>query len=37
MPDPALAVLVGAWPFLPLADRKAIMVIVRRAAGVAAE
>ena len=31
-PDPALALLAGAWPSLPLADRKAILAIVRRTA-----
>jgi hypothetical protein len=30
--DPALALLASAWPSLSLADRKAILAIVRRAA-----
>ncbi len=29
--DPALALLAGAWPFLPLADKTAILAIVKAA------
>lgn len=31
--DPAFALLVNAWPSLSLADKKAILAIVRRASG----
>jgi hypothetical protein len=31
--DPALSLLAHAWPALSLADRKAILAIVRRASG----
>ena len=29
--DPALTLLINAWPFLSLADKKAILAIVREA------